>query len=67
MPIVYNYQPFTGIYSHMNEARESPLEPGVFLLPANATFEKVIEVGDGQVAVRAVEGHRERLVQAVTH
>ena len=51
MPIVYNFHPFTGIYSHMNEARESPLEPGVFLLPANATFEKVIEVRDGQVAV----------------
>lgn len=51
MSIVYNYSPITGIYSHRSEARESPLEPGVFLLPANATFTPVPDVGKDQVAV----------------
>ena len=50
MPIVYNYNATTGIYSHKSEARESPLEPGVFLLPANATFEEAPKVGGDQVA-----------------
>lgn len=34
---VYNYDE-NGIYSGSNLACESPLEPGVFLLPARATF-----------------------------
>jgi len=51
MPIVYNFDAITKVYSHRNEARESPREPGVFLLPANATWEKVPEYKEGQVAL----------------
>ena len=58
MPIVYNYSPTTGIYSHKTEARESPLEPGVFLLPAHATFTEVPDVPKGQVAVFDPRGQK---------
>lgn len=34
---VYNYHPDTLIYVGESEADESPLEPGVFLIPAHAT------------------------------
>ncbi|MGE5553289.1 MAG: tail fiber assembly protein [Betaproteobacteria bacterium] len=51
MPRIYHYHPETGEYLGESEARESPLEPGVFLLPAHATFEAPPEAGPGQVAV----------------
>ena len=34
---VYNYDPHTHIYTGESQADESPLEPGVFLIPAHAT------------------------------
>lgn len=34
---IYHYHPDTGIYAGEGVADESPLEPGVWLVPANAT------------------------------
>ncbi|MFZ9654663.1 MAG: hypothetical protein ACO29V_03405 [Limnohabitans sp.] len=34
---IYHYHPQTGIYLGQGQADESPLEPGVFLLPASST------------------------------
>ena len=51
MPVVFNFDPVTKAYSHKNEARESPREPGVFLLPANATWAAVPDYKPGQAAV----------------
>lgn len=36
--IIYHYDGINKAYLGQSQARESPLEPGVFLLPANATF-----------------------------
>ena len=61
---VYNYNPETGEYKGTGEAHESPLEPGVYLLPAHSTETAPPEADDGHVAVFAdgawtlVEDHR---------
>ncbi len=34
---IYNYDPFTKIFVSEENADESPLEPGVYLIPAHAT------------------------------
>jgi hypothetical protein len=47
---VYNYTP-EGIYRDSEEAVESPLENGVFLIPAGATTVKPPEVSEGFHAV----------------
>lgn len=40
MKTVYAYHPETGVFLGTTEADESPLEPGVFLLPAFSTEQK---------------------------
>ena len=61
---VYNYNPETGEYLGPEAAYESPLEPGVYLLPAHSTEAEPPEADDGHVAVFAdgawtlVEDHR---------
>lgn len=41
----------TGKFTGSSIADESPLEPGVFLLPANATFTPIPALNEGQRAV----------------
>lgn len=61
---VYNYNPETGEYLGLETAYESPLEPGVYLLPAHSTEAEPPEAGAGRVAVFAdgawtlVDDHR---------
>ena len=61
---VYNYDPDTGEYLGPETAYESPIEPGVYLIPAHATTIAPPEADDGHVAVFAdgawtlVEDHR---------
>ncbi|RKJ80521.1 MULTISPECIES: DUF4376 domain-containing protein [unclassified Pyramidobacter] len=62
--IVYDYKPETGEYVASIEAPESPLEPGVCLLPAHSTTDEPPAAGPGYVAVyrdgawSLVEDHR---------
>jgi len=60
----YNYSPVTGEYIGSVELRESPLEPGAFLLPAHCTAIVVPEAPAGHAACwngtawTLVEDHR---------
>ena len=46
---IYHYDPLLRICTGVSEADESPLEPGVFLIPAFATeFPPLSKVPDGQ-------------------
>ncbi len=49
--IIYNYHPVTKEFLSQCEADESPLEPGVYLIPANATDMAPPTEGDNQKAV----------------
>ena len=61
---VYNYDPNTGEYLGPETAHESPMEPGVYLIPAHSTETVPPEVGEHQAAVyrngawTLVEDHR---------
>lgn len=48
---IYNYHPETGELIGSNIADESPLEPGVFMLPASATAAEPPAPGAGQKVV----------------
>ena len=48
---IYSYDPATGEYLGTSEADQSPLEPGVYLLPAHATDQPVPAAKAGQSAV----------------
>ena len=48
--IIYNYNPSTGEYIGTGEAKESPREPGVFLIPANAVTAVPPTAGINEVA-----------------
>jgi hypothetical protein len=51
MKDAYSFHPNTGVFLGVDFAQESPLEPGVFLLPAGATFVEPPQVSEGQHAV----------------
>lgn len=61
---VYNYDPDTGEYLGLETAHESPMEPGVYLMPAHSTETAPPEAGEHQAAVyrngawTLVEDHR---------
>lgn len=48
---VYNYDPDTGEYLGPESAYESPMEPGVYLMPAHSTEAEPPETGGHQAAV----------------
>ncbi len=50
---IHHYSPVTGEYLGAGIAHESPLEPGVFLLPAHSTTTAPPEPGANQAAVFA--------------
>lgn len=60
----YNYSPLTGEYASSVELRESPLEAGIFLVPACCTTTALPEVPAGHAACwngsawALVEDHR---------
>lgn len=47
---IYNYAPDTRIFTGASQAEESPLEPGVYLIPAQATTIAPPTVTDGRLA-----------------
>jgi hypothetical protein len=50
---IFHYHPETGVYLGQGKADESPLEPGMWLVPAHATNAKPPAADKGQQAVMA--------------
>jgi hypothetical protein len=48
---IYNYHPITKYYLNTSIANESPLEPGVFLIPSNATTIKPPKPIDNKIPI----------------
>lgn len=48
---IFHYNSETGVFGGEDVADESPLEEGVWLIPAHATTEPPPPVGDGEQAV----------------
>jgi hypothetical protein len=53
---IFHFHSATGVYLGEGTADESPLEPGVWLIPANATATTPPQPGDGE-QVLMVEGN----------
>lgn len=51
MKNAYSFHSETGVFIGVEFAQESPLEPGIFLLPAGATFVEPPQVSEGKQAV----------------
>jgi Phage tail assembly chaperone protein len=51
MKNIYSYHPVSGVFVGTDFAQESPLEPGVFLLPAGATFVEPPQAPEGKQSV----------------
>jgi hypothetical protein len=52
---IFNYDKVTGEYTGRREARPSPLEPGVFLIPAYATEKELPSFGQGEAVIFSEE------------
>jgi hypothetical protein len=50
---IFHYHPETGVFLGQSLADESPLEPGVWLIPAHATGNNPPVVGEGERAIWA--------------
>lgn len=51
MKDAFSFHPNTGVFIGVDFAQESPLEPGVFLLPAGATFVEPPQVAEGKQSI----------------
>jgi hypothetical protein len=66
--IIYHYNPINGEYLEQSEARESPLDPGEYLIPAHATATPPPNAAPGFAAVwigeswETLEDHRGQTV-----
>ncbi len=48
---IHNYDPFSKVFTCTTDADESPLEDGVFIIPANATDIAPPPLKEGEIAV----------------
>ena len=48
---IFHYNPETGVFLGQGKADESPLEPGVWLIPAHATIAQPPVAGEGEQTI----------------